>query len=328
MVGTKSPSQRLNDIRGSSSKNTFKMLWEYILKNFSPTKKMLNTEFEDNRLNIACYNQMNILDTLFVNAFVMPNIMFQMCRKQHTEFVCEDMKTQYLQKIINASDRHRTIYFIQRISFHCTKKDGSHTIMLVLSPHDRTISFIDPVSSKVSSKDDLFFKKLHTIYECLDKVVLTSELGNKYTIACPQLHSDNDIQTLLTVDNSRNGACTVFAILIPHVMIYTKENGLDAINSIAGVIKNSSIKDIHSFADGYVSFLSTIIDHPLPQKSIYNKMDKATLDQFDTEKQYVELINKLRSDGKISWVQHRILSKKYMEVSVKGYSKWYRTRQK
>lgn len=311
----------------SSENNDFSYLWRKIIKHYALNSKTLkDSEFEDQRLNIACHSQMDILHTLFASSsYILPNIMFQMCRENHTDFICEDLISYYLVQLVKVAEKvnnGKKVYFIRRVSFRC-KKDDSHTIMIILSPYDNTISFVDPVSSKVSENDDDFFKTLHTIYRCLDGNVI-----NDYKIVCPQLYSSYDIQSMLTVNEQRNGACAIISILIIHAMIYTQSTSLDAINNIGSLIKKKSFEK-YKFIDGYTIFLNTIIEeHIDANRNNWIFLDEDTFQTFNNEKEYLGLLNKLRSENKISWIQHRFLSLNYINTSLKGYSKLTRKSKK
>jgi hypothetical protein len=187
--------------------------------------------------------------------------------------VCAHIKT-YITKMISFMKmKNIDRYIIQNVVVVCNKRNAAHRLMIVISPNDtesnlvREIALIDPGSRSVYKTSDFLYQITHQIYKCLDNnKITTSDDKTSYRIECPQLDSITSIQTMLSVNEKRTGACTVVTYLIVNVMVYMRINSQEALNIISATIVKKFIlgQSIVNFADGYLLYLYNVIDIKQP----------------------------------------------------------------
>jgi hypothetical protein len=241
-------------------------------------------------LQVCNYIKMNAKFQILVNAFLIRN---------HVEKII-DFAIQN-----NFTDK----YIIQDVRVDCKDK-GGHQLKIVISP-DKTISFIDPNSQFITEHIDtnVLFYNLTEMYKELEKEDnQIKRSGGKWAFIMPQLDSLSNIQSMLSVNNKRIGACTIVSILIAHIMIYMKISALKAVSLLSTIIVRKFLlrESIVPFADGYTVFLYNLFSYnrsPKEPLSFRPKIRKKLVDfvnvnemEFSIEYNYNENLWKIAKE--------------------------------
>jgi hypothetical protein len=273
---------KIDKLVSSDNNNKFEEFWDNITYLYNETEKKKEEDFkietedyEEMRCNVALdtANDNRINSKIFHNCILLDaSLTIEICNDINFPIlkICEYIIS-YINKLLNFKTKYNDKYFLQNISVRCEKK-GSHRLKLIITPDDE-ISIIDPGSTslKYDGGSGVLFDNLYKFYKQLEVMPLHN---NKY-IVFPQLDSALDIQEMLSVSDTRKGACTIISNLIVHVMVYMRITSKKAVHLISTTIVRKFILGIavDKFADGYLLFLYNIGFCKLKNTPLINNVD-------------------------------------------------------